>query len=48
MAEAKNKPRLKLRRDYDHKIHGAGDTLEELKNPCPGVYLKGLNDPECY
>jgi phosphoglycerate kinase len=33
---------------YNHKIHGGGDTLQELKNLCPGVYLNGFNDPECY
>jgi phosphoglycerate kinase len=30
------------------KLFGGGDTLQELKNLCPGVYLNGFNDPKCY
>jgi phosphoglycerate kinase len=49
MAEAQRKPRLKLVQDtiIKYKV-GGGDTLQELKNLCPGMYLNGFNDPECY
>ena len=30
------------------KMFGGGDTLQELKNLCPGIYLKGRDDPEHY
>lgn len=30
------------------KLYGGGDTLEGLKYLCPGVYLKGLDDPSYY
>jgi len=30
------------------KLYGGGDTLQELKNLCPGIYLSGLNNPDCY
>jgi phosphoglycerate kinase len=30
------------------KLFGGGDTLQELKNLCPGIYLTGLNEPETY
>ena len=30
------------------KLFGGGDTLQELKNLCPGVYLEGLDDPRTY
>lgn len=30
------------------KLFGGGDTLQELKNLCPGVYMRGLNNPRCY
>ena len=30
------------------KLFGGGDTLQELKNLCPGIYLKGLDEPETY
>jgi len=30
------------------KLFGGGDTLQELKNLCPGVYLEGLDAPETY
>jgi hypothetical protein len=36
------------RKGHNHTIHGGGDTLEELTNLCPGLYLNGFNDPECY
>jgi phosphoglycerate kinase len=30
------------------KFFGGGDTLQELKNLCPGIYLSGLDDPDTY
>lgn len=30
------------------KLFGGGDTLQELRNLCPGVYLSGLDDPKTY
>jgi phosphoglycerate kinase len=30
------------------KLFGGGDTLQELKNLCPGIYLAGLDAPETY
>lgn len=30
------------------KLFGGGDTLQELKNNCPGQYLKALDDPNYY
>lgn len=30
------------------KLFGGGDTLQELKNLCPGIYMSGLDDPETY
>lgn len=30
------------------KLYGGGDTLQELRNLCPGVYLRGLDDPNTY
>jgi phosphoglycerate kinase len=30
------------------KLFGGGDTLQELKNLCPGKYLEGLDDPLTY
>jgi phosphoglycerate kinase len=30
------------------KLFGGGDTLEELKNLSPGVYMSGLDDPKTY
>jgi hypothetical protein len=30
------------------KLFGGGDTLQELKNLCPGDYLAGLDDPRTY
>ena len=30
------------------KLYGGGDTLQELKNLCPGMYMEGLNNPDCY
>ena len=37
---ASNRPALKL--------FGGGDTLQELKNLCPGIYMPGLDDPNTY
>jgi len=31
-----------------HKLFGGGDTLQELRNLCPGIYLAGMDDPDCY
>ena len=30
------------------KLFGGGDTLQELRNLCPGCYLAGLDDPRTY
>lgn len=30
------------------KLFGGGDTLQELRNLCPGVYLSGLDHPRTY
>lgn len=30
------------------KLFAGGDTLQELKNLCPGVYLSGLDNPKTY
>jgi phosphoglycerate kinase len=30
------------------KLFGGGDTLQELKNLCPGIYLTGLDAPDTY
>lgn len=30
------------------KLFGGGDTLQELRNLCPGIYLAGLDDPDTY
>ncbi len=30
------------------KLFGGGDTLQELKNLCPGIYMSGLDDPNTY
>jgi len=30
------------------KLFGGGDTLQELKNLCPGIYMAGLDDPDTY
>lgn len=30
------------------KLFGGGDTLQELKNLCPGIYMAGLDAPETY
>jgi phosphoglycerate kinase len=30
------------------KLFGGGDTLQELRNLCPGDYLAGLDDPSTY
>ena len=30
------------------KLYGGGDTIEELKYSCPGIYMTGLDNPKCY
>lgn len=30
------------------KLFGGGDTLQELKNLCPGIYMAGLDAPDTY
>lgn len=30
------------------KLFGGGDTLQELKKLCPGIYMEGLDSPETY
>jgi phosphoglycerate kinase len=30
------------------KLFGGGDTLKELKNLCPGIYMAGLDAPDTY
>jgi phosphoglycerate kinase len=30
------------------KLFGGGDTLQELRRLCPGIYLSGLDDPSVY
>jgi phosphoglycerate kinase len=30
------------------KLFGGGDTLQELRRLCPGVYMSGLDDPNTY
>jgi phosphoglycerate kinase len=30
------------------KLYGGGDTLQELKNLCPGEYMRALDDPSYY
>jgi phosphoglycerate kinase len=30
------------------KLFGGGDTLQELKTLCPGIYMAGLDTPETY
>jgi len=30
------------------KLFGGGDTLQELRNLCPGIYLAGLDAPDTY
>jgi phosphoglycerate kinase len=30
------------------KLYGGGDTLQELKNLCPGLYMHALDDPSYY
>jgi phosphoglycerate kinase len=29
-------------------LYGGGDTIQELKQLCPGLYMKGLENPNCY
>ena len=33
---------------YAMKLFGGGDTLQELKNLCPGIYMAGLDAPGTY
>ena len=30
------------------KLFAGGDTLQELRNLCPGIYMTGLDDPKTY
>lgn len=30
------------------KLYAGGDTLQELRNLCPGIYIAGLDDPKTY
>jgi len=30
------------------KLYAGGDTLQELRNLCPGIYMDGLDDPKTY
>jgi len=30
------------------KLYAGGDTLQELRNLCPGIYMAGLDDPRAY
>ena len=30
------------------KLFGGGDTLQELKNLCPGIYMSGIDAPDTY
>jgi phosphoglycerate kinase len=34
--------------EYAMKLFGGGDTLQELKNLCPGIYMAGLDTPGTY
>ena len=40
--------RLIAKNESGMKLFGGGDTLQELKNLCPGIYLEGLDAPETY
>ena len=40
--------RLIASNEYAMKLFGGGDTLQELKNLCPGIYMAGLDAPETY
>lgn len=31
-----------------HKLFAGGDTLQEMRNLCPGIYLNGLDAPDYY
>ena len=33
---------------FASKLYAGGDTLQELKNLCPGIYMAGLDDPNTY
>jgi phosphoglycerate kinase len=30
------------------RLFAGGDTLQELRNLCPGIYMAGLDDPNAY
>jgi phosphoglycerate kinase len=30
------------------RLFAGGDTLQELRNLCPGIYMAGLDDPDAY
>ncbi len=40
--------RLVMSNSAAKKLFGGGDTLQELRNLCPGDYLAGLDDPQTY
>ena len=40
--------RLIYENDAATKLYAGGDTLQELKNLCPGIYMAGLDDPNTY
>jgi phosphoglycerate kinase len=40
--------RLIASNESARKLFGGGDTLQELKNLCPGIYMAGLDAPQTY
>jgi len=40
--------RLIAENDSTTRLFAGGDTLQELRNLCPGIYMAGLDDPESY
>lgn len=40
--------RLIADNDSASKLFAGGDTLQELRNLCPGIYMAGLDDPRAY
>jgi hypothetical protein len=48
MAEVQRKPRLKLIQDTIATYTEKETRYRSERNPCPGVYLNGFNDQECY
>ena len=40
--------RLIADNDSASKLFAGGDTLQELRNLCPGIYMAGLDDPDAY